>query len=72
MIILDEKAESTGQLIEVFLIEGDMPKNLLYSAQADRDGTIYEEMPDDKYEYEYARIITCGADWVKELKWTKV
>lgn len=61
----DDDAESTGNIIEVFAVEGDLPKCLLYSAQAIRDGEVYEEHEDDRYEYEYGRIIVCGADWVE-------
>lgn len=67
----DQKAESTGDLIEVFVVEGDMKKSVFMSAQADRDGTVYNEVDDDKYEYVYARIILCGADWVKEVSGKK-
>lgn len=62
----DDDAESTGNLIEVFAVEGDLPKCLLYSAQADRDGEVYEEHEDDRYEYEYGRVISCGADWFEK------
>lgn len=61
-----DEAESTGNIIEVFAVEGDVPKSLLLSAQADRDNTSYEEHEDDRYTYEYARIILCGADWVNK------
>lgn len=61
-----EEAERTGNLIEVFIIEGDLPKSMLYEAQALKDNTEYDYDPEDDYEYEYARIISCGADWVQE------
>ena len=62
----EDDAESTGELVEVFVIEGDMTVNMLESAKADRDGKVYEELPDDDYEYKYGRIICCGADWVQK------
>lgn len=61
-----EDAESTGRIIEVFVVEGDLPLSLLKSAEADRDGDTYLEHENDKYTYEYARIIVCGADWLKK------
>lgn len=61
-----EQAESTGELIEIMVVEGDLKKCLFYSAQAIRDGKLYEEHEDDKYEYVYGRIIVCGADWISE------
>lgn len=61
-----EEAERTGNLIEVFIVEGDLQKSYLLEAQALRDNTEYNYDPDDDYEYVYARIIVCGADWVEE------
>lgn len=60
----EDNADSTGHLIEVFLVEGDMPVAYLKAAQAVRDGVAYDYDPDDEYEFEYVRIIFCGADWV--------
>lgn len=62
----DEQAESTGNLIEVFVIEGDLPQSMLMEAQGLRDGEDVETTEDDDYKYTYARIICCGADWVKK------
>lgn len=62
----EDDAESTGSLVEVIVMEGDMPVSMLESAKADLKNEVYEELPDDKYEYVYARIIFCGADWVTE------
>lgn len=61
-----EQAERTGNLIEVFIIEGDIQKSYLLEAQALKDGLEYEYDPEDDYEYVYGRIIVCGADWVQE------
>lgn len=61
-----EEAERTGNLIEVFIVEGDLQLSYLLEAQALRDNTEYEYNPDDDYEYRYARLIVCGADWVEE------
>ena len=60
----DAEAESTGNLIEVFIVEGDMPVSTLKEAEAMRDDTKYEANENDDYEYEYCRIIYCGADWI--------
>ena len=59
-----DKADSTGHLIEVFSVEGDMKRSMLNSAIADMNDEEYEVHEDDNYEYVYCRIITCGADWV--------
>lgn len=59
-----KKAESTGKLIEVFSVEGDMPLCLYNSAVADMKGEDYEYLEDDQYEFVYCRIIVCGADWL--------
>lgn len=61
-----EEAERTGNLIEVFIVEGDLQLSYLLEAQALRDNTEYAYDPEDDYEYRYARIIVCGADWVVE------
>lgn len=63
MVDATKTAKSTGNLIEVFTVEGDLPLSMIKSAQAIRDNTIYEELEDDEYKYKYARIICCGADW---------
>jgi len=59
----DDDADSTGHLVEVFLVEGDMSVAFLKEAQARRDGTVYEYDEEDDYEFKYIRIIACGADW---------
>jgi len=61
-----EQAERTGNLIEVFIVEGDIQKSYLLEAQALKDNTEYNYDPEDDYEYVYGRIIVCGADWVQE------
>lgn len=61
-----DEAESTGSLIPVYIVEGDMKVSTLYEAQADRDYQVYEEQEDDNYTYVYARIILCGAEWVNK------
>lgn len=62
----DDKAESTGNLIEVFIVEGDMPVSQLENAKAIRDDEQYEWQEDDDFEYKYGRVIFCGADWYEE------
>ena len=59
----DDDADSTGHLVEVFLVEGDMSVAFLKEAQARRDGTVYEYDEEDDYEFKYIRVIACGADW---------
>lgn len=66
-----KEAERTGDLIEVFIVEGDLKKSYLSEAEALRDNTEYDYDPDDDYKYVYARIIVCGADWVEEDKGDK-
>lgn len=66
-----KEAERTGDLIEVFIVEGDLKKSYLAEAEALRDNTEYDYDPDDDYKYVYARIIVCGADWVEEDKGDK-
>jgi hypothetical protein len=62
----EDDADSTGSVIEVFILEGDLTVAMLKNAQALRDGVEYEWLEDDDYEFQYARIIFCGADWTKE------
>ncbi len=62
----EEDAESTGELVEVFVIEGDMSVSMLESAKADKEDLPYEELPEDEYEFVYGRIICCGADWTSD------
>ena len=64
----EEDAESTGELVEVFVIEGDMSVSMLESAQADKNNELYEELPEDEYEFVYGRIICAGADWQKKKR----
>lgn len=62
----ENDADSTGSVIEVFILEGDLTTAMLKNAQALRDGVEYEWLEDDDYEFQYARIIFCGADWTEE------
>ena len=62
----EDKAESTGHLIEVFIVEGDLSLAYLKNAQAMRNNEEYDYQEDDDYEYSYQRIIFCGADWAVE------
>lgn len=61
-----DKAESIGHLIEVFMLEGDVPVSMLEKSKAIRDEEEYDYESDDDYEFVYARIIFCGADWAEE------
>lgn len=61
-----EESERAGDLIEVFIVEGDLKKSMLLEAQALKANEAYDYDPEDDYEYKYARIIVCGADWVQE------
>lgn len=58
-----DDVESTGDSIEVYVIEGDLPLSMLKQAQAIRDNKVYDELEDDYYTYRYSRIILCGANW---------
>lgn len=62
----EEDAESTGELVEVFVIEGDMSVAMMESAKADLNEEMYEELPEDEYEFVYGRIICAGADWTSD------
>lgn len=62
----EDLAESTGNLIEVFMVEGDIPLSMLYKSQAMMNNEEYDYDSDHDYEYAYARIIFCGADWAEE------
>jgi hypothetical protein len=62
----EDDADSTGSVIEVFILEGDLTVSMLKSAQALRDNVEYEWLEDDDFEFQYARIIFCGADWTEE------
>lgn len=68
----EDEAESTGNLVEVFVIEGDMKVSMLESAKADLNNEVYQELPEDEYEYVYGRIICCGADWTTENEGKKL
>ena len=61
-----DSAESTGSQIEVFVIEGDLRVSYLEEAQAIMNDEEYVHDMDKDYEYTYARIIICGADWVEK------
>ena len=62
----ENQAESTGNLIEVFIVEGDMEVSYLKNAQAIMKDEEYEWLEEDDFEYVYARLIFCGADWYEE------
>jgi len=59
----DDNADSTGHLIEVFIAEGDFSVSFLKDAQSRRNNTEWEYDEEEDFEYVYARIICCGADW---------
>lgn len=66
---IGDTAQTQGELIEVYELQGDFTKADLKLAQAmmmgdDLDALEYED--DDFYEYEEAKIVCVGADWVEE------
>lgn len=63
-----ERAETQGNLIEIFELQGDVPVCMLKEAQAMMNGQSYTENEDDEYEYVSVKIIVCGASWVDKNK----
>jgi hypothetical protein len=66
-------AQTQGDLIEVYELQGDFTKSELKLAQAmmmgdDLETIDYEE--DDDYEYQEVKIVCVGADWVEEVERT--
>ncbi len=59
-----DQAQTQGDLIEVFELQGDVKVSMLKGAQALMNGEEYEEDEDDCYTYAQVRIFVCGADWV--------
>ena len=59
-----EEAQTQGDLIEVYELQGNFKKCDFEEAYAQYNGTEYEYNEDDEYEYVEARIVCCGAEWV--------
>ena len=66
--ISSEEADTQGELIELFEIQGDVKVSMLKEAQAIRDGLDYKHRKKDDYSYVSAKIIIAGADWFDEDK----
>lgn len=67
-----DDAQTQGNLIEVYEIQGDIPLSMLKEAQAIRDGKEFtqteDEIDNDDFEYVEATIIIAGCDWVNKRK----
>lgn len=61
-----EQAQTQGDLIEIFELQGDVKRSFLKEAEALMKGEDYDEEEDDDITYVHARIIACGADWVEK------
>lgn len=59
-----DSAQTQGDLIEVYELQGNFKKCDFEEAYAQCNGTDYEYKEDDEYEYVEARIVCCGANWV--------
>jgi hypothetical protein len=58
-----DQAQTQGDLIEVYELQGNFKKCDFETAYAQYNGTEYEYNEDDEYEYVEARIVVCGAEW---------
>lgn len=61
-----ERAETQGDLIEVYELQGNVPLSLYENAVALMNGENYIADPAKDLEFVEAKIIACGADWVEE------
>ncbi len=63
-----EDAQTQGDLIEVYELQGNFKKCDFEEAMAQYNGTEYDYNEDDEYEYIEARIVCCGANWIDKSK----
>ena len=61
-----DSTETQGNLIEVLEIQGVIPLSQLKEAQALLNDEEYDEEEDDELEFVEAKVILCGADWMRE------
>lgn len=59
-----DQAQTQGDLVEVYEVQGNMTKCMYNKAYASFAGEEYNEQEDDEYEYVEARIVACGAQWI--------
>ena len=59
-----DDAQTQGELIEIYELQGNFKKCDYEEALAAYEGGDYDYNEDDEYEYVEARIVFCGADWV--------
>jgi hypothetical protein len=60
----EQDAQTQGDLIEVYELQGNFKKCDFDKAYAQFNGEDYDYNEDDEYEYVEARIVCCGANWV--------
>lgn len=61
-------AQTQGDLIEVYELQGNFKKCDFDRALAQYNGEDYDYNEEDEYEYVEARIVCCGAQWVDKKK----
>jgi hypothetical protein len=59
-----DDAQTQGELIEIYELQGNFKKCDYEEALAAYEGRDYDYNEEDEYEYVEARIVCCGADWV--------
>lgn len=62
-----DDAEVQGNVIEVWEVQGDVPKSMLNEAIATKDGTDYDWKEEDDYEYVPMKLFICGIDWKEPI-----
>ena len=60
-----DTAQTQGDLIEIFELQGNFKLEVLKQAQSLMDDREYNEGEDDDITYVEAKIVACGADWVE-------
>lgn len=67
----DKDNKTSGELIEVFEVQGDIKDCVFKDAEARFKGEEYVYDDDDEYSYTEAKIIVVGADWQSKDAQTK-